>query len=207
MKFTTIIKARYNKDLRRLTSVWKRRQFSENLQEKCTTLIRYINAKGPIEAFRYTIALNQLSFLLYVYSYHIWKNYPLNDSNRVFRFIRKNYYLTDRSSLCLITHLADKLDSLSYTVEGMRVEEDTMYGRGSDKYIRIKIFHNSEVHKKISISNLRKIPEIIVRYNSEFTDDYDRKYYEYFIDLNVNYIANKLYKREIKDLVDLLLNG
>lgn len=205
MKFTTIVKARYNKDLRRLTSVWRRHQFSGNLQEKCTTLIRYINTKGPIEAFRYTIALNQLSFLLYVYFYHIWKNYPLNDSNRVFKYLRKNYYLTDRSSLCLITCLADKLDSISYAVERMRVDEDTMYGRGSDKYIRIKIFHSSEAHKKVSISNLRKIPEIRVRYNSEFTDDYGRKYHEYFVNLNANYIANKLYKREIKDLVDLLL--
>ena len=206
MAFNTIVKARHNKDFQRLTSVWRKREYRHNIEENATTLVKFINAKGSIEAFRYAIALNQLTFLLYVSYFYIWKNNNLNDPNRVFKFIRRNYFLDNRSSLYLIHLLSDKLDSMSYVIEGMRVEEDSVRGRDSDSYIRIKIYKNSEAHKKVILNNLRKIPEIRLTYNSEFTDYYGKKYHEYFVDLNVKYIANKLYKRKIKELVDLLLN-
>lgn len=206
MAFNTIVKAKRNKDFQRLTSVWRKREYRHNIEENTTTLVKCINAKGLIEAFRYAIALNQLTFLLYVSYFDIWKNNNLNDPNRVFKFIRNNYYLDNRSSLYLIHLLSDKLDSISYDVEGMRVEEDSVRGRDSDSYTRIKIYKNYEAHKKVILNNLRKIPEIRLSYNGEFRDDLNRTYFEYFIDLNAKYIANKLYKREIKELVNLLLN-
>lgn len=206
MAFNTIVKAKHNKNFQRLTSVWRKREYRHNIEENATTLVKFINAKGLIEAFRYAIALNQLTFLLYVSYFDIWRSNYLNDPNRVFKFIRNNYYLDNRSSLYLTLLLTDKLDSMSYDVEGIRIEDNTIRGRDSDSYIRIKIYKNSEAHKKVILNNLRKIPEIRLSYNGEFRDDLGRAYFEYFIDLNAKYIANKLYKREIKELVDLLLN-